>query len=80
MDTDDQLPRFNAAKGYEPYGRRRVSDPPGLDCIVDHHFWIENIEPGAFPTSDGQPSWASWCLWCGGAVTNEYVPPEEDSW
>lgn len=63
----DLFPRFSAQPFYEPYGRNQVSHPPALDCLAHNHFWIENIEPGAF----GKPLRASWCLWCGGGVSNE---------
>lgn len=61
---------------YEPYGRDRISDPPELDCITDHCILIHNTEAGAFVTNDGLIPRAKWCLWCGSAVTNEYVPED----
>lgn len=77
MKPDEVLPQFRAQPGYEPYGRDQVSDPPGLDCLTDNHFWIENTEPGAWVTSDGLVPRANWCLWCGGGSTNEQLPDEE---
>lgn len=46
---------------------------PGMDCLTRGHLHVENTEPGAFPTSDGEPAWAQWCLWCGGGVSNEQL-------
>jgi len=53
-----------------------MSDPPGLDCVSDGHIWVDNIEVGAFPTANGEVPHASWCLWCGGGVSNELLPDE----
>lgn len=52
------------------------SNPPGLDCLVDGHISVQNEQPGAFPTENGQVPFASWCLYCGGGVSNEALPPE----
>lgn len=46
---------------------------PGMDCLSRGHMTVEHTEPGAFPTSDGEPAWASWCLWCGAGVSNEQL-------
>jgi hypothetical protein len=68
---DDSFPRFSERPFYQPYARNQVSDNPSLDCLAHNHMWVENVEPGAFPTSDGEPPRASWCLWCDGGVSNE---------
>lgn len=49
---------------------------PGLDCISRGHVLVEHTEPGAWPTEGGRTPWASWCLWCGGGVSNEALPEE----
>jgi hypothetical protein len=50
------------------------SEPPGLDCLGDGHILVSNEQPGAWFTEDGSVPWASWCLYCGGGVSNEDLP------
>lgn len=44
---------------------------PGLDCLVRKHIRVELAQEGAFRTANGETPRASWCLWCGGGVSNE---------
>lgn len=46
---------------------------PGMDCISRGHMLVSHTQEGAFPTSDGGVPTATWCLWCGGGVSNEYA-------
>lgn len=47
---------------------------PGLDCLIRGHLLVTDTQPGAFETDpdSGEPT-ATWCLWCGGGVSNERV-------
>jgi hypothetical protein len=53
-------------------------DTPAFDCVWRGHLWVEHSEAGAWPTSDGAISWASWCPWCGTGVSNEQLPDEPE--
>lgn len=44
---------------------------PGLDCLVRRHLLVTLEQEGAFPTANGEVPRATWCLWCGGGVSNE---------
>lgn len=47
---------------------------PGLDCLVRGHLVVTHTQPGAFPTYPGSgEATASWCVWCGGGVSNEML-------
>ncbi len=50
---------------------------PGLDCLVRKHLWVSLKQEGAFPTRDGRTPRATWCLWCGGGVSNEKLPCDD---
>jgi hypothetical protein len=75
--SDDDLPTWYAQEGHEFYGRDQFTEAPGFDCLSFGCMLVMNVEPGAFKTNDGMVPRANWCLWCGGASTNEYVPEEE---
>lgn len=48
---------------------------PGLDCLARRgHILVQHEQEGAFPTANGEVPSASWCLWCGGGVSNEELP------
>jgi hypothetical protein len=49
---------------------------PGLDCISRGHLWVEHRQPGVWPTENGATPYASWCLWCGGGMSNELLPED----
>jgi hypothetical protein len=51
---------------------------PGIECIGAGCMVVTLEQPGAFPMLDGDVSRASWCLWCGGGVSNEYLGEDED--
>lgn len=55
-------------------------ETPGLDCIVRGHLLSVTLtQPGAFPTYPGSgEATATWCLWCGGGVSNELLPDDDD--
>lgn len=44
---------------------------PGLDCLARKHIWVSHRREGAFRTANGETPRATWCLWCGGGVSNE---------
>ena len=60
----------------DPHRPGWASSPPGLDCLTEGHIWVTNTEPGAFPTEGDAVPEASWCLWCGGGVSNELLPED----
>jgi hypothetical protein len=47
---------------------------PAMDCLMRGHLLVTHTEPGAFETypDSGEPT-ATWCLWCGGGVSNELI-------
>lgn len=48
---------------------------PGLDCLVREHIRVSHEQEGAFRTANGETPRATWCLWCGGGVSNEELEP-----
>lgn len=55
------------------HGRAEVSEVPGLDCLNPGHLLVTLAQPGAFSTAEDQVATATWCLWCGGGVSNEEI-------
>lgn len=49
---------------------------PGLDCLVRRHLLVSHTQEGAFRTANGEMPRATWCLWCGGGVSNEELGSE----
>lgn len=52
---------------------------PGLDCLARRgHILVDLRQEGAFRTANGAVPRASWCLWCGGGVSNEDLGVDDE--